>query len=102
MFHFKGGSRGIAPGDCFSFVSYLKGLREGLLIRFSFNKRSLLSRYCLKCTQGPTHVKVDFTFNVLIIHLRFVLGLVKCSHSFNRNTVLPPHSDWLELLGVRF
>lgn len=42
VLHLKLGSGGVAPLDCLSFVSYLKGLSEGLLIRFSSNKRSIM------------------------------------------------------------
>lgn len=45
---------------------------------------------------APFHAKVDFTFHVLI-HCIFTLELVKCIHSFNRNTFLPPNAtDWLD------
>lgn len=43
------------------------------------------------------HLKVDLTFRVLVIHVNFVLGLVKCIHLFNKNIV-----DWLESFYLKY
>lgn len=86
---FKEGSGEIAPVDAL-FCFLFEGIKWGLLIGFLFNKGSLFGRYCYNVLRvaTPTPTKLDFTFHVLI-HLRFVLGLVKCIHSLNRNIFYP-------------